>query len=75
MNGWDHAHAATVKLVGEGLQVIGRTKPRVELCVVGDPVAVVGVTVWATWSLIVLGYRTDPDFVAYQSRCTEDRHK
>lgn len=56
-----HSHATAVNLVRQCLEVVGRPEPRVELTGVGDPIAVVGVTVGCARTLVVLGYGTYPN--------------
>ena len=56
-----HSHAAAVDLVRQSLEVVGRSKPGVEFTGIGDPIAVVGVSVGCARTLIVLGDRADPN--------------
>ena len=54
-------HATLVDCVGKCLEVFGGAKAVVELCSVGDPVTVVGISVGTTGTVIVLRHGADPD--------------
>ena len=69
-----HVHVTPVKLVGEGLEIVGRAEFVVQLRAVCDPVAVVGVAVDRAGAVVVLRHGADPHWKGRETRGEYGRH-
>lgn len=56
------SHATLVNLVGQGFEVVRGTKAGIQLCGIRNPVSMVGVTIGAAGTFVILRDRTDPNW-------------
>lgn len=59
---WIHSHSATMEFIWKSFEIVRCTKPRVEFSSIRNPVSVVGISIWRSRTLIVLGNGTYPDW-------------